>query len=288
LASITSPDTSSFPIVRIAAVGTAEQYSSVGRLEELQERRAYECRLTPDRALDTLDDAEAFLRDRGMLTRTADSALPSLFEACHEDPYAPGSRGFGQWPATKYPWFGELAERGYLILKVHRGKSLLVTDEAATLIDPIVRAELERMEQAAPDWAMLLRHLAAAGPSTLEDLQTELDLKPKELKAIRYPLERCGAVVARSLVYAAGEGHGHSAELSRWDQAFSTAGETGVQLRQACADLVVAGVRAAVVAPERELRRWFSWPWYWDDALLETLVEDGRLERVDGHVAAVE
>jgi hypothetical protein len=275
-------------MVRIAAVGTAEQYSSVGRLEELQERRAYECRLTPDRALETLDDAEAFLRDRGLLTRTKDSALPSLFEACHEDAYAPDSPGFGQWPATKFPWFGELGERGYLILKVHRGKSLLVTDDVATLLDPIVRAELARMEKEAPDWEMLLRHLAAAGPSTLDDLQTELGLKPKELKAIRYPLERCGAVVARSLVYAAGEGHAHTAELSRWDQAFPAAGATVVQSDRALADLVVAGVRAAVVAPERELGKWFSWPWYWDDALVDTLFEDGRLERIDGHVAILE
>jgi hypothetical protein len=276
------------PIVRIAAVGIAEQYSSVGRLEELQERRAYECRLTPDRALETLDDAEAFLRDRGMLTRTTDSALPSLFEACHEDPYAPDSPGFGQWPATKFPWFGELGERGYLILKVHRGKSLLVTEEVATLIDPIIRAELARMAETSEDWAMLLGHLAAAGPSTLDDLQTELGLKPKELKSIRYPLERCGAVVARSLVYAAGEGHAHTAELSRWDQAFSATGDAGVHLQQALADVVVAGVRAAVVAPERELRKWFSWPWYWDVGLVDTLVEDGRLERVDGHVAIAE
>ena len=50
-------------------------------LAELEERRAYECRLTPDRALDTFDEAEEFLRDRGLLTRIGDSALPSLFEA---------------------------------------------------------------------------------------------------------------------------------------------------------------------------------------------------------------
>ena len=81
-------------------------------LAELRERRAFECRLTPDRALASLDEAGAFLRDRGMLTRTTDSALPSLYEACHERPYQPGGRGFATWPATRWPWFGELTERG--------------------------------------------------------------------------------------------------------------------------------------------------------------------------------
>jgi hypothetical protein len=261
------------------------EYSNVSRLEELLARRAWECRLTSDRALETLDDAEAFLVDRGLLTRTADSALPSLFEACHEEPYAPRSPGFGQWPATKFPWFGELGELGYLTLKVHRGKSLLVTHEVAAVLDPIIRAELARMEAAEPDWTLLLRHLAAAGPSTLEDLQNELELKPKELKAIRSPLERCGAVVARSLVYAAGEGHAHSAELARWDQVFPASGDDAVELDDALSSLLVAGVRAAVVAPATQLRRWFSWSWYWDDAIVDALVRDGRIELVDGHVA---
>jgi hypothetical protein len=133
--------------------------SLAGRLE----RRAFECRLTPDRALQDLPEAEAFLRDRGMLTRTADCALPSLYEACHEDPYKPGSPGFATWPATKWPWFGELAGR-------------------------------------------------------------------------------------------------------------------------ALGDLIVAGVRAAVVAPERELRRWFSWQWYWTGALVDGLVRAGRLRRAGGYV----
>jgi hypothetical protein len=66
-----------------------------------------------------------------MLTRTADGALPSLYEACHEEAYKPGSPGFATWPATKWPWFGELAERGYLIVAVHRGKNLLVSGDVA-------------------------------------------------------------------------------------------------------------------------------------------------------------
>jgi hypothetical protein len=263
----------------------------VQTLAELQERRAYVCRLAPGRALETLDEAERFLCDRGLLTRTTDSALPSLFEACHEEPYAPESPGFGQWPATKFPWFGRLGARGYPILAVHRGKNMLVTDAVATLLDPICRAEIERMERTDPDWARLLRHLAHAGPSELEDLQTELGLKPKELKKLRAPLERCGAIVSRSIVYE--QPHRHTSELARWDQVHSgradaDGGDAETDLHHSLGDLLVAAVRAAVVAPERELKRWFSWQWYWGDLLVDELVHDGRLERVDDHVAVAE
>lgn len=254
-------------------------------LAELGERRAYECRLTPDRALETLDDAEEFLRDRSLLTRTADSALPSLFEACHEEPYALDSPGFGQWPATKFPWFGQLGARGYLTLGVHRGKSLLVTEAVGTLLDPICRAELARLEEADEGWARLLRHLADAGPSELEDLRTELALTPKELKSLRSPLERCGAIVARSVVYD--DPHRHTSLLARWDQAHAAPSRES-DPREALAALLCAGVRAAVVAPERELARWFSWRWYWDDRLVDELVAAGRLARVDGHVTAAD
>jgi len=243
-------------------------------LRELQRRRAYACRLTPDRALDSLDDAESFLLDRGLLTRTADSALPSLFGACHEEPYAPDKPGFGQWPRTKYPWFGRLGARGYATLAIHRGKSLLISPETARLLDPLCRAELASHED-----DPLLRHLAEAGPSKLEDLQLELGLAPKELRRLRVPLERCGAVVARSVVYE--EPHRHTSELARWDQRFPEPAEDG-----GLAALVVAGVRAAVVAPERELPRWFRW---WEDGVVERLISEGRLVRTeDGWVAAQE
>ena len=252
-------------------------------LAELGERRAYECRLTPDRALETIDEADEFLCDRGLLTRTTDSALPGLFEACHEEPYAHDKPGFGQWPATKFPWFGQLGARGHLVLAVHRGKSLLATDAVAALLDPICRAELARLELEDENWARLLRHLADAGPSELDDLQTELSLTPKELKSIRLPLERCGALVARSVVYD--DPHRHTSLLARWDQAHPES-PGGDDPRRALGDLVCAGVRAAVVAPEPELVRWFSWRWYWDDDLVDELVGSGRLVRVDGHVTA--
>jgi hypothetical protein len=258
----------------------------VETLAELRERRAFECRLTADRALASLAEADAFLSDRGLLTRTPDCALPSLYEACHEAPYQPGGRGFGTWPATKWPWFGELGERGYLIIAVHGGKNLLVADEVACLIDPICRAEIERMRAADTAYARLLDHLADAGPSSVDDLRIELRLTRQALKLLRAPLERCGAIVSRSFEVTAGHGHLHTSELARWDQVHRRRGEAGADPAHAFRDLLVSGVRATVVAPERELPRWFSWPWYWTDTLVDELVGDGRLRRVDGHVTA--
>jgi hypothetical protein len=125
------------------------EVSMTDSLAELHERRDYECRLTPDRALESLADAHDFLRERGLLTRTADCALPSLYEACHEDPYQAGGRGFASWPATKWPWAHELSELpDEHVLDIHRGKNILLSDELLALVDPVCRAELARMEHA--------------------------------------------------------------------------------------------------------------------------------------------
>jgi hypothetical protein len=262
-------------------------------LARVIKQRAFRCRLTPDRALRSLAEAEEFLLDRGLLTRTADGALPSLYEACHEAPYQPGGAGFATWPATKWPWFGELAKRGYLVTAVHRGKNLLVSGQVARLLDPICRAEIARMRGEDRGWARLLDHLTAAGPSSIEDLRVELRLKRQELNALRAPLQRCGAIIARSPAMTGDGEDSHSSELMRWDQAYPGA-QPGAQDQDqedrdpaaALADLTAAAVNAAVVAPEAELRRWFPWPWYWSDSLVEDLVTRQRLRRIDGHVTA--
>ena len=243
-------------------------------LSQLEQRRARDCRLTSDRALESPEDAAAFVQDRGLLTRTTDCALPSLHEACHEEPYRAGAKGFGSWPKTKWWWGFDLARRDDITAtKLHRGKTLFLSAEAAELVDPICRAEIARMESENEDLAMLLRHLGNEGPSLAEDVQRELQLTPKELKAIRYPLERCGAIVGR-LVPVPGKDDDWVTELLRWEHLHPTpCGRGGLD------ELVVAGVHACVVCPEREPRRWFSWTWLWQDGLIDRLVDEQRLIR---------
>jgi hypothetical protein len=252
-------------------------------LGEWHERRAFLCRLTPDRALESLDDADEFLRDRGMLTRTTDSSLPSLFEACHEDPYAPDKPGFGQWPKTKWSWSFVLPTRPnvYAVKIHHRRKTLYVSEEIARVLDPILRAEIERMSEN-PDWALLLDHLDGAGPSTADDLKTELGLRPTDLKKLLYPLELCGVIVNRA-IEPREDGEVEGFEYLRWDQLFTEAANGDGRID----DFVTAAVRAAVVATEREVPKWFAWRWRFEAELLDRLVSEGRLVRPEaGWIAA--
>lgn len=248
-------------------------------LPELLLERDRACRLTPDLALESLDEAECFLRERGLLTRLPDCSLPSLFGACHEEPYRPGSRGFGLWPRTKWPWAFQLAERpGVHVLGIHRGKGLLVTAETARLVDPLARDALAGAEngELGPEAARLVAHLAEAGPSLLEELVEEAGLDPRRPRA---KLERVGAVVARAVVL--GERHRHTSELTRWDQVFPEPSAGGL------GELLVAGVRATVVAPEDETRGWFSWRA--SSALVDELVNANRLARpAPGWLSAAE
>ena len=93
-------------------------------------------------------------------------------------------------------------------------------------------------------------------------------------------------IVSRSLAVSATAAgpHPHTTELARWDQVYlepSTAG--GLE------DLTVAAVRAAVVAPEREALRWFSWTWLYRTTLVDELVSAGRLYRPEpGWISATE
>jgi hypothetical protein len=246
-------------------------------IAELRQKRLRDCRLTPDRKLETLDEAEDFLVDRGVLTLTQDCALPSLFAACHEEPYKRGAAGFGSWPKTKWPWGGELALRpGVLALKVHRGKVLLCHQGAIRAVDPLARAALAEADAAGDDRSRLLRLLRSAGPSKLDDLKNELGLGAPALRKVREKLENVAAVVARDIVTDDGKGgHKHTSELARWDQVWNKPWKANQD--QALAELLLVGVRAAVLVHQDEVGKWFAWPIEWP--LIADLITSRRLQR---------
>lgn len=208
-----------------------------------------------------------------------DCALPSLFGACHEAPSRPGGRGFDLWPKTRWIWSFQLTLDGRAILtKMHRGKSLYLSTAMAQLFDPLVR---QVIAQADGDDLRLLEHLRRRGESMAEDVELELGWTHKRLKSVRDRLERSGAIVSDGLVFDEGGGW-HFAPMRRWDAVVKKAPSS----KDPLGDVVVAAVRAAVLAPESEVRSWFSFPV--TSETVDRLVTRGRLARVPYRSATAE
>jgi hypothetical protein len=89
---------------------------------------------------------------------------------------------------------------------------------------------------------------------------------------VRGRLEPRGVLVARNVLLE--ERDHYATELARWDQRFPEPTSGGA------AELATAALRAAVVAPEAEARRWFTWPVPQED--VDRLVQEGRLGRAGG------
>ena len=168
--------------------------------------------------------------------------------------------------------------------KLHRGKTLFLSPEGARAADPLCRAALEEAAAGEDDRARLVRHLKSAGPSTVEDLKSELGLDASALRKVREGLEKTGAVVSRGIALEVDKGgHRHSSMLSRWDQAWRKPWKTTEDT--ALDELIVLGVRAAVVTHEDEVRTWFTWPV--ERPVINELVRAGRLARpASGWLAA--
>jgi hypothetical protein len=182
----------------------------------------------------------------------ADPGLRAAVALCRlpRAPYKPGAKGFGSWPKTKYWWGLALSRHPDVVqLRIHRGKVLLMSRETAALADPLCRDELARLKG---DARRLVDHLADAGPSLVEEVREELGLAAPALRRVRTSAERVGAVVSREVVLD--DPHRHTSELRRWDQVFAESHKGGL------VELAEAAVRAAVLAPEPEVARWFTWP----------------------------
>jgi len=245
--------------------------------QDVESLRSRLCRLTPDRALTTLDEAVGFLAERGMLTRMPDCALPSLFAACHEAPANPAGRGFDLWPKTKWIWSFQLARAPEALLtKLHRGKSLYLSMSTARAVDPLVR---QTIDAADGDDAVLLEHIGRRGPSMTEDVALELGWDARRVKQARTRMERLGAIVSDGLVFESSTSW-YFAPMRRWDQVVERGAGDDPH-----GDVIVAGVRAAVVAPEAEVPTWFSWPG--SREVVARLLAEGRLHRLAPGLLAV-
>jgi hypothetical protein len=170
--------------------------------------------------------------------------------------------------------------------KLHRGKSLFLSPYVAGLVDPLCRAEIAAAHsgELGESCRHIVEHLETGGPSLLEELKDELGIDARKLRAARQKLEARGAVSSTSVrLTTDGASHVHSSRLTRWDQLVAASQATTAE---ALAELAVAAVHAAVLAPRAEVARWFTWRI--DAPVVDELIESGRLRAVGDALAVVD
>lgn len=253
-------------------------------ITKLVKEREFACRLKKKRALKTLNLAREFLFDRGMLTLTADSTLPSLFGACHEAPYAPGRGGFAEWPRTKWWWGGALANMKCVYpTNIRKGKGLYLSTHTAFIIDPLCMEELVKAEDGlyGRDSMELVKYLDKEGPTLIDKIKADLRIKPTALKTIRKKLEPFGIVNARGVTIESNDKHRHTSRLYRWDQFFPKRSKKSPD--NALEELIIAGIKACVIVPKNEACGWFSWKL--SSELINHLMESKKIIQRDEYFA---
>ncbi len=248
----------------------------VDEIKRLQALRLKLHRLEPSRLLRALTAAVSFIKDRRIVLSTGRSSLPMLAEAITGRPIR------GSWMADR-----EVYRIHGLFKKVHKHRDiyaapLILGKETLTHVslgpavariagDPERRAGARRA--LAPLARRLLDEVERTG-SVRMDRWTSSTVQGRKA---RLQLERELLVVSRDLHTERGY---HTAIVMPWSSS-RIARSFGARARrldysEAVDQVFMTAVRSAVIAPEREVRRWFMF----GVERIGALVATGRLRRL--------
>src|SRR3989475_7192029 len=245
-------------------------------LESLQALRRRLHRLRPSRPIRDVRGALAFIEERSIVLSTGRSSLPSLAEAIA------GRQLRGSWMANPEVF------RIYKVLgKVHRsdavvtaplilGKETLLDDTLGPAVARIA-GDPRRRNAAKASLPPLAKRLLADVEAHGEVRMDRWPASAKRGREARLWLERLLLVVSHDLHTESGY---HTAVVIPWRKSriavrFRKLAKR-LKLDEAEDQLILGAVRSAVVAPEREVRRWFVF----GARPVDRLMHEGKLERL--------
>lgn len=243
-----------------------------GDIARLEARRAIEHRLTGKPMRDARQ-VNAFLRDRRVVMWTGKAAMPSLSNAIA------GRELKGSWMANPevhliYRLAGKLDD-GVLGAPLILGKRTLLDPSLAPALyglaaDPDAIAR--RRSKLTPAAAELLGLVHAAGEVRMDELPGET----KQLRKARVELEAAFLLYTYDIHTDSGA---HTSIALPWSDSPAAAScrqDQPQSFDTAAVDLVAACLRSAVLATEREIRKWFDGA----GPALDTLIASGGAVRL--------
>jgi len=226
------------------------------RLDALQARRLRLHRLDPPRPLRDARAAAAFVRERQMVLSTGRSSLPALSEAIA------GRSLAGSWMAHPeagriYRILGDLRKHDLISAPLVLGKDILMHPALGSAVERVA-SDRERREQVRRRLPPLARRLLEAVEAKGHLRMDHWGPPAARARPARVLLER-EMLVAGSEMHT--EGGYHTSIVQPWRRG-KIAARFGAEAATLSFDeardvLLLAAVRSAVVAPEREVRRWF-------------------------------
>ncbi len=245
------------------------------RLRRVQALRLRLHRLDPPRPLRGARAVAAFVRERRIVLEAGQSSLPNLAEAIA------GRRLKGSWMAHPeadciYTLLRALSRLDFLAVPLITGKQ--------TILDPVLAPDLERVASDPARREQAIRRLSSLARRLLGDVESAGSVRmdtwsvpTQEGRAARRWLERELLVATRRIHTIRGY---HTAILMPWRlSAISRRfGGRAARLSSPAAQEMIwlSAIRSAVLAPEREARRWFA---FGNDGL-DRLVATGKVERI--------
>lgn len=247
---------------------------SAVRLERRAALQLRRHRIQPSRPVRGVKRAEAFVREQRVVIASGHASVPALTEAIA------GAHLTGSWwssgaPGT-YGTMLALSRTDVIEAPVILGKG--------TFLDPLLGPALERIASDDKRRTVARRDLPDLAKRLLRDVESRGEIRmdrwgveAKRSRPARVRLESALLVWSEDMHTDSGY---HTAVVRPWaTSAVSTrfakdAARLGyIEARD---ELALAALAAAVVAPEREARRWFCFGGDWVDELLAA----GRLERL--------
>src|SRR2546422_5573313 len=246
------------------------------QLEGLQALRLRLHRLRPSRPIRDLRGALAFIDERSIVLSTGRSSLPSLAEAIA------GRQLRGSWMANPevfgiYKILGTVSRSAAVL-----SAPLVLGKE--TFLDASLAPAVARIAGDATRRSACSASLPPLAKRLLTDVEAHGEVRMDRWSASTQPGRKARLVLERLLLVASRDLHTesgyHTAVVTPWRKSriamrFGKAGNR-LGFEEAQDQLVLAAVGSAVIAPEREVRRWFVF----GAKPIEELVNEGKLRRL--------
>src|SRR5712692_3131349 len=245
-------------------------------LKRARDLRQKEHRLHPSLRLRTIDEIRQFVHGKGLVSVFGGNELPSVISAILGREWKPSGKGFTSWEE----WWslkisgqnaghalGQLGRaKDIIATRIFRNSKTLVSQNLWPILNPIVKHHLDLAAKhkilSGLEW-QILKVLDGNGSTRTDHLRSLLKLQGKthtsRFHSALSKLENYALIIGYEDPHP--ERHLHANIWQPWTMRISPGvkGKPRLAYGNAVMELLAKTFDAALLAPEKEVEKWFQW-----------------------------